>query len=102
MGLVYDDEGGRAPFRGGGKPVSEWSPESVMGAWRQHVDNLMYLRFMAASGTFAERRQAEKELQICGRKLAFWERHPAFDKDGAARVRAEVDAKWSSPKGRRR
>ncbi len=72
-----------------------------MSAWRTHLENRAFLEFMAKGGTFQERQQAVKELAICARKLAFWERHPEFDKTAAAQAQREVGVKWSSKPKRR-
>jgi phage tail sheath gpL-like len=100
MALVYD-ESVRSSFRGG-KPISQWSREAVMGAWQQHLENRAYLLFMAREGTFSEKTQAAKELEICRQKLAFWERHPEFDRTAAAAAQRELGAKWAGPARRRR
>ena len=99
MALVYDDTSVRPAFRGG-TPISEWGSEKVMALWGEHLRNRLYLQFMAKEGDYAERQQAHKELAICARKAAFWERHPAFDKSEASRVRHEVQREWAP--GRRR
>lgn len=48
-------------------------------AYLRHFDNFLFLDFLAKNGSRAERADAEKEILICKRKLAFWERHPNFD-----------------------
>lgn len=70
--FYYSDTAPRGQFQG-----NVWNMDANK-AYMRHFDNLMYLYFMAKEGTFVERRQAEKEIGICKRKLEFWERHPKF------------------------
>lgn len=99
MALVYDDTSVRPAFRGG-TPISEWGPEKVMSLWAEHLRNRAYLQFMAREGDYAERQQANRELAICARKAAFWERHPAFDKSAASEIRHRVAREWAGGKRR--
>lgn len=77
-------------------PISQWGTPAVMKTWQTHLENRSYLFFMYTKGTYAEKQQASKELEICDRKLAFWERHPAFDISKAASAKAQVKSKWNS------
>jgi hypothetical protein len=43
-----------------------------------HYKNLLFLDFMSKNGTIAERAQADAEIEICKRKMKFWERQPHF------------------------
>jgi hypothetical protein len=41
----------------------------------KHLENLFYLKFLELkSDKFFERAQAKKEIEICNKKLKFWER----------------------------
>lgn len=91
--LVYD-ETGAAKF--GGEPPSEWEPEAVLGAWKKHLQNRYYLSFMLANGTAEEKGMASHELDVCDRKLEYWERHPKFDRTSAGAVNREVASEWAS------
>jgi hypothetical protein len=92
MGLVYNESEARGAFSG--KPISQWSQTAVLNAWARHVENHAFLRFMSKKGTFEERMQANKELQICERKIEFWERHSEFDKRQAELILSKVKKNW--------
>ena len=94
MGIAYDDS-----VYYGGKPFSFSDIQNmyegqVMGAWRKHVDNWFMLSFMRTKGNIGEKFQATKELGICEKKLAFWERHPRFNKDLAKETIASKKKEW--------
>lgn len=61
-----------------------------------HYSNYKSLKFFAANGTLSEKLQAEKELVLCERKLAFWEKHPRFELDIVLKEKQEEDRRWSS------
>jgi hypothetical protein len=70
MGIIYDTspskfEGAFDPYRYDGAKQYE-----------KHFSNLMYLDFIARNqlSTFAEKRQAETEIDIAKRKLKYWKR----------------------------
>lgn len=95
MVIIYDtNEQRKGSFSG--SLISQWSSAAVMGAWRVHIENRAFLFFMYSKGTYAERVQASKELDICDRKIAFWEKHTEFNKDEAARIIARVKSNWSA------
>lgn len=95
MVLIYGNEPRtNAKFS---KPISEWEPAQVMGAWQKHVENRCFLFFMYTKGTCSERQQASQELEICDRKIAFWERHPNFDKPAAQLANAKIKRNWQAP-----
>lgn len=48
-------------------------------AYLRHFSNYLFLNFVSVKGTREERASVEKEIQLCERKLKFWERHPNFD-----------------------
>lgn len=88
--LVYDDEP-RGTFRGN---VNAADP---VRAYVTHFGNAMYLRFIAANSTDGrERGQANKEIVICERKLAYWQRHPKWNAAAAAEAVAPIKAQWAS------
>lgn len=92
MALVYGDDLPRGKFSG--TPIHLWETGAVMGAWQKHLENRYYLKFLYMKGTTSEKIQASKELDICDRKIAFWERHPAFDKSQAAKVNTQAKKTW--------
>lgn len=88
--LVYDDEPSGS-FRGS---VASADP---IRAWATHFGNALYLRFIAANSTDGrERGQANKEIAICERKLAYWQRHPKWTAAAAEAAVATVKAQWAS------
>lgn len=44
-----------------------------------HYRNYLFLAFMSDNGTIAEKHQAKQEMEICERKMKYWERQPHFD-----------------------
>lgn len=70
MGIIYNTsdakfEGSFDPYRYDG-----------VKQYEKHFSNLMYLDFIAMNSrsTFAEKRQAEAEMEIAKRKLKYWKR----------------------------
>jgi hypothetical protein len=70
MGIVYDTS--HSKFEG------SFDPYRYSGAtqFEKHFSNLMYLEFFAMNpmATFAEKRQAESEIEIAKRKMKYWKR----------------------------
>lgn len=66
-------------------------------AYMKHYENFLFLDFMVQNGTIAEKHQASKELEICKRKMKFWERQPHFIQAEATRQKQEMNR---SPKRR--
>ena len=92
MGLVYHDE--ERTRSGGPLNVHAMNPHKP---YKTHVKNWYYLQFiLTASDNFAEKRQAQRELNICVRKLAFWYRHPMFDIAQGATITSEAKKEWTS------
>lgn len=56
--------------------------------YMDHYKNLLVLEFMSANGDFKERAQANLEIEICKRKMKFWERQANFVNDEAIRQKA--------------
>jgi len=66
-------------------------------AWKQHLSNYFYLRFILdKSDDRVEKWQANKEMQIAERKMAFWEKSPDFKKDVAQQYRDQQKKVWNS------
>jgi hypothetical protein len=70
MGIIYSTsdskfEGSFDPYRYDG-----------VKQYEKHFSNLMHLDFIAMNSlsTFAEKRQAETEIEIAKRKLKYWKR----------------------------
>ena len=97
--LVYgvDDDRGFVPIRGTSfDPGRVGSMESgqVMSAWEKHAENWYQLSFFRLNGTPDERMAATQELGIADRKLAFWEKHPNFDRSWANKILDKLKKKW--------
>jgi hypothetical protein len=93
--FCYSDTEPRSPFNSANvTPVSAWSTERVMGAWRTHAENRAFLDFMLKRGTTLEKSQASAELRIADRKLKFWANHPAFDLKTAERALINISKTW--------
>lgn len=70
--------------------------------WVEHYSNIMLLTFIHNhQGTsLQEKYQANKELEIAQRKLAWCERQPLFNKDEAARQANAIKKQWSLDRNR--
>jgi hypothetical protein len=96
VSFCYDEFPDRSKVRVPTEPISTWEEYRVMAAWAVHAGNRAYLEFMAKKGDFKERLQAARELLICGRKMAFWERHPNWSRASAERTLARVRSDWNA------
>ena len=61
----------------------------------KHYENRLYLEFMVEKGTLAEKHQAKKELAMCDRKLAYWERQPNFNSKTVLEKKRGLHANWN-------
>jgi len=63
----------------------------------KHLDNWFFLKFLLMnSKDFAEQTQANKELSICERKLAYWKRNPKFDSIAAQKYKDILKKHWAA------
>jgi hypothetical protein len=68
--------------RGPRKGYEHWD---ACKAWAMHTYNRICLQHISATTRdFREKAQAEREIQICDRKRAWWEKHPNFSSAGAS------------------
>ena len=82
MFFVYGNETSKGDFNMGS--VYKMNPNS---AWANHYYNRKVLEHIArATKDYAEKHQAEKEIAIAERKMAFWERLPDFAVDNAKSI----------------
>lgn len=90
MGIIYNED---EPAPAYPMNIYKMNPNKI---YRKHLENLFFLRFMAQheDTDWLEKRQAEREIPIAERKMAFWERHPNFDKDQMVRDTEEVKRQW--------
>ena len=70
MGIIYSTSDSK--FDGSFDPHKY----SGLRQYEKHFGNLMYLDFIASNprSTFAEKRQAESEIDIAKRKMKYWKR----------------------------
>lgn len=87
-------------------PSAPERSDSQINIWRlngtkqylKHYDNLLFLQFITKNprATELEKRQARLEMTIAEKKLAFWSRHPNFDKEEAMRGVEALKRAWGS------
>jgi hypothetical protein len=82
----------------GSSDINVWKMNGSKGYLR-HFDNYLFLQFIAKEGTRDERASVEKEIIICERKLAFWERHPNYDADLVKREKERKIREWRQAPG---
>ena len=92
--LVYGNEGPGGKFIG--PPPQQWSEAAVMRGWARHVENLHYLRFMSKNGNPRERADANEELEICRRKIKYFENLPGFNKHVGEEMQRKIIAQWAT------
>lgn len=61
---------------------------NAVKCYMDHYKNLLFLDFMSKNGTMAEMAQANAEIEVCKRKMKFWERQPHFVQEEALRQKA--------------
>jgi hypothetical protein len=88
--LVYDEQTVKRPY----KPVVPYEDQDAVHYWGKHFANSLLLKFFLSSGTTAEKIQAQKELEMCERKMKFWEHHINFDKGVALKVAERLKKDW--------
>jgi hypothetical protein len=88
MGLVYD-ESGKGDFASVRIDQMDGTKNFL-----KHYGNKLYLSFLAKNGTQQERWQAEKELKIAERKMAFWEKHPRYEPLTARQGMERLNKEW--------
>lgn len=89
--LVYDETESR---RSAG--FIPYDRVNATGGFIRHFGNQLYLEFIAGNpdATWAERQQAEKELLICKRKMAWHSNHPNFSQSAAEAGMAKIKRDW--------
>ena len=83
MFYIYGNETSQGDFKMGS--IYKMNPNST---WANHYYNRKVLEHISrATKDYAEKHQAEKEIAIADRKMAFWERiHPDFDLENARSI----------------
>lgn len=93
MALVYDTEQIYT-----GPPINIHNLDPVK-QWRKHYENYRYLKFIFDNTkNFAERRDANKELSICQKKLDRWYNMSKTVLTDLEITKREVDAIWDAKK----
>lgn len=89
--ICYSDE--KVSFTG--RPVP-YNDQDATRHWARHYRNSRELQFYISSplSTTSERRRANQEMVVCDRKMEHWRRHPNFDTNQAAQLRAATDREW--------
>jgi len=99
-GIVYDDHEPGSGFRRKSTSFGLYSDNvDPHHHWGTHYGNMMHLSFVHKnSNDPREKIQASKELDTANKKMAFWEKHPNFDKRTAIDTALEIKKKWEPPK----
>lgn len=62
--------------------------------YMKHYRNFLFLDFMANNGSFKEKGEALKEIEICKRKMNFWKKKPDFNKENVMKLREIANKDW--------
>lgn len=90
--FFYSDAGS-----GGNFDISRLMRMDPTKQYCKHLDNWFFLKFVLMnSKDFAEQAQANKELAICERKMAYWKRNARFDSDAAQRYKDQLKKLWAA------
>lgn len=81
--------------KSGGLGAAVWRMNAST-VYLKHFENLMFLEFVSRNPvtTFSEKRQAEKEIEICRKKLVWWKRHPLFDEKIVESGTTKIKKDW--------
>tara|TARA_Y100001938_G_C8070078_1_gene422578 strand:- start:294 stop:575 length:282 start_codon:yes stop_codon:yes gene_type:complete len=75
MFLCYDES---KKFTGHFDPSKYWANDQV----EKHLENYFFLKFiLEKSANTLEKMQASKELVICERKIAYWQRQDNYSEE---------------------
>jgi len=76
--FIYEVRADRSEVR---RMKADPTPEETAGRWEAHARNRATLERIARAGdrSFDERHRAELELEVCRRKLEWWERRMGAD-----------------------
>jgi hypothetical protein len=95
--FVYEDNEVR---RTNTNPIPYMSQPAVK-YWATHFGNSMYLTFLVKNEPgFVERNRAQHELNICERKMQYWQNHPNWEPVEAGREADKIRKMWVDKKGR--
>ena len=68
---------------------------NAVKCYMEHYHNSLYLTFMLQNGSTIEKHEASKEMEICERKMKYWQNQPHFIESEADRQRIEAKRKWA-------
>lgn len=91
MHLCYDETSPRRAFGG-----PSYDRIDATGGWLRHLGNLLYLEFVASNpgATWQERQQANHEIPLAKRKMAWMAAHPAFCHASAESGKKKLLQQW--------
>ena len=94
MTFIVYDENEKRDFSGG----IDFSRIDPNKPHLRHLKNYYYLRFIAnhTDTDVIEKQQANNELVICERKMAYWERQVTFNQSTKEEAIAELERQWAS------
>lgn len=83
-----------------GPQINVWKMNGTR-AYLTHFDNLLFLQFVSSNprSSEAEKRQALVEMDVCERKLKFWQRHPKYEHEEALRGVDKLRKNWRMTQG---
>jgi hypothetical protein len=89
--LVYEENvvGNR-----GFKFAVSYEDQDALGYWEKHYANSLILKFFLKNGSTQEKLQAQKEMEICERKMKHWEQHRNFDSAKAVKIAERQKKVW--------
>lgn len=93
MPIIYDDVN-PAPFNG--RRVDYYDLDATKH-WLTHYANQLFLEaILRAPKSWAERKQAAAELEICARKQVYWARHPNWSAFRAGQGALQLKTQWGA------
>ena len=95
MSFCYDTT--RVSVRTGNDCASNFDPLKcdAVKCYMTHYQNFLTLDWFAKHGTIHEKHQANRELEICRRKMKYWERQPHFSSAEAIRKKQEMNRSFA-------
>ena len=88
--IIYEDDNG---LRKAGAP-SNLHNANATKCYLKHYENYLTLKFFAERGNWDEKRRAQKEIEVCERKLAYWKKHENFNTDAANKGVLALQSMW--------
>jgi hypothetical protein len=90
MGILYEDN--PPPFTG--RPIP-YLKQNATKHYLRHYSNMLILQAMEKAPKDAnEHRRVNKEIQICQKKLDYWQKHANFNHQEATEGCLELKRQW--------